>query len=255
MTRSRLETVAARLLQSCRCALEAGLNLLLPYPCLACETLAQASDRRLGLCPDCRLGLRLTARPGCRGCGRPTARFARPDPLCGSCRASPPPYDRLVAAFEYRPPLSTVVLGLKTSRLEYLADDLAAALLARDHDRLAQCDVVTPIPLAPLRLFRRGFNQAESLTRVLSEQLDRDWRRLLSRRPRPKQALQSRARRIELQRGAFRCRQALQGERVLLVDDVVTTGSTVRAATECLLAAGAKSVVVAAAARTPSWDE
>jgi ComF family protein len=150
------------------------------------------------------------------------------------------------------------VRALKFGRAEHLGEALAEILAARCLDFAERVDVVTPVPLAWTRLVVRGYNQAEAIARPLARALTRPCRPLLRRRPRPRQALLSRDERRRNLRGAFAARARLPaGTRVLLVDDVMTTGATLLAAAAALRHAGAASVHAAVVARTPdtSWGE
>lgn len=181
-----------------------------------------------------------------------------PGPLCGACRRRPPPWESLAAAYLYLPPMVGVVRALKFGRGEHLGEPLSQMLAARCAPWTDRIDVVTPVPLAWTRLLARGYNQAEAVARPLARALGLPCRQLLRRRPRPRQALLSRADRRRNLRGAFTPRRPLApGIRVLLVDDVMTTGATLEAAGRALRRAGAATVLAAVVARTPdaSWGE
>lgn len=173
--------------------------------------------------------------------------------LCGRCRARPPAYDGLAAAFAYEPPVDKVIGALKFRRLEYLGEELAAALLSALGDQAEGHDLVVPVPLHWRRRLGRGFNQAESIARPLARSLGLPLAMALRRRRATSaQARLERAARLRNPRGAFAIREAhaVRGARVILVDDVVTTAATVQAAAAALKAAGAERVLVAAIART-----
>jgi predicted amidophosphoribosyltransferase len=110
-------------------------------------------------------------------------------------------------------------------------------------------DIVTWAPTTAVRRRQRGFDQAELLARAVARRLGLPCRSLLARRPGPPQT----GRALAERRGGpgFRPRRAVSGRSVLIVDDVVTSGSTAAAAAGALRSAGARSVVVLAAARTP----
>ncbi len=243
-----------------------GLLLaLFPAPCLACGRLGAAERPGLGLCPSCRARLRPLGGPGgasCAVCARPLAAAALPDTFrCGACRERRPRYDRLVAGWSYEPPLDEVIRALKFGRLEYLGRHLAehlAPTLDRSLGRPVEADLVVPVPLHWRRRLARGYNQAEAISRPLAARLGLEHADALRRRrATPPQTALERRDRVRNLRGAFalRRRHRPRDRRVLLVDDVVTTGATLEAAAACLKRAGAARVTAVAAARTPGPEE
>ena len=197
----------------------------------------------------------MRARERCPTCTRSVPPADAPH-VCSGCRASPPPFDRLLAAWSYRPPLDRVLQALKFARLEFLAEHLAE--LALDSEALGAegpWDLATPVPLAPWRRLVRGFNQAERLAAALAARLALPCCEALARRelaPAPQARLGGRARR-QLGSGRMLVRRPdrVRGLRVLLVDDVATTGATLVAAAGALRHAGAASVTAFAFALTP----
>ena len=236
----------------------AMLDLVVPRLCLACGAPLRTGAATLGLCLACAGRLRSPPSSGCASCGRALAATTPPGFQCGACRARPPAYERLFARFSYQPPLEAVIAALKFRRLETLGAELGRAVADALAPQLAACDAVVPVPLHWRRQLGRGYNQAERIARPLAAALDRPCREWL-RRPgsAPAQAQLDRAARLRGPRGAFLARRSadLEGARVLLVDDVVTTGSTLDAAARALRAAGAARVWAVAVGRTPGPDE
>ncbi len=240
--------------------LRQGLDFLMPAPCLACGEAVDEPRQSLGLCSACRRRLERWPLDGCGRCGRPIE-GAHPvdDYLCGDCRRRPPPYARSFSAWSYQPPLDAVVAGLKFRRLEYLGAQLGRAVAALLRPQLAGCELVVPVPLHWRRFLGRGYNQAAVIARPVAAELGLPLAGVLRRRRAvPPQSRLSRAERRRNLRGVFAVRRAgirraaaCAGRRVLLVDDVETTGATLRAAAACLRQAGAKSVVALTVARTP----
>ena len=176
--------------------------------------------------------------------------------LCGSCRREPPPFERLYSGWVYEKPLVEVIHALKFRHLPFLGEDLGRALIRRFGLLLQDSDLVVPIPLHWRRHVSRGFNQAEEIGRPIAKGLDLPLVRALRRHAatRPQAGLDRAARKANPRR-AFQTTRAhqrrIEGSRVLLVDDVVTTRNTLGAATRCLLDSGADAVICLTAGRTP----
>lgn len=180
--------------------------------------------------------------------------------LCRTCRfalAAPPALPQggdVIAALPFAGRPREVLLGFKYGNRRQLGHHVAGLLVNRllaAGVRPADVDVVTWAPTSRRRRQRRGFDQAELVARRVALQLGVPCRRLLEREgPDAPQTGQSRARRLH--GPVFRASPAAAGERVLVVDDVVTTGATLRSAAAALRQAGAASVVRSALATTPA---
>jgi len=184
----------------------------------------------------------------CAGCNQPG------DSLCHRCRfslasaSSQVSETGIMAALPFEGIARQVVHGLKYRNRRTVARDVARLMVRRM--RVGKVDVVTWAPTSGARARRRGYDQAELLARAVAAELGVPCRRLLYRSHGTEQTGHTRAQRL---RGpSFRARAAHQRLRVLLIDDVVTTGATLTAAREALLLAGVGTVVCAAAAATPS---
>ncbi|MCU1392518.1 MAG: hypothetical protein JWM34_946 [Ilumatobacteraceae bacterium] len=156
----------------------------------------------------------------------------------------------IVAATEFSGLGRELVVGLKYRNRRHLAHHLAEQLSRRLDP--TQIDVVTWAPTSGQRIRRRGYDQAELLARALATRWRKPCRRMLYRSHGAAQTGQSRASRLVGPQ--FAARPVRNPPRVLVVDDVVTTGATLFAARDALLAAGARSVVLAAVAATPDTD-
>lgn len=218
---------------------------LLPPRCLVC------AEPGFDLCPACQDTLPWNP-VACARCALP---LPQPAPHCGACQTAPPPQQASLAILRYESPLDRLLPrfkfhgGLAEGRL--LAQLLSMRLPAPPTEGL---DLLLPMPLHRGRLGARGYNQALELARPLS----RAWRIALKpdalqrvRATPPQSELDADARRRNV-RGAFLASEdAVRDRRVLLVDDVITTGATVREAAATLLRAGAGEVHVLALARAP----
>jgi len=180
----------------------------------------------------------------CEVCGAP---LGTPG-VCLSCQNAPPAYESLRAAAVYGEPLSLVLAAFKYRRAtiykRFLAEMLSGALT------VSNCDVVSFVPLYATRQLGRGYNQAALLARELARNQGLNCADLLikTRRTRPQVGLKRKLRTQNL-RGAFVARPAAAGLRILLVDDVITTGATLNSAAAALKRAGALEVHGLAVAR------
>lgn len=179
----------------------------------------------------------------CRACARPVA--STDIELCRYCTRREPAFDAALAAFRYEAPIDRAVQGLK-----YNADFLAARWLGESladsvrHSQRPLPDLLIPVPLHAGRLRRRGYNQAQELGRVVGRSLRIPLKGELARRQRATDdqiGKTSHERRRNV-RGAFAIDNAVQGKRIALLDDVMTTGSTLGELARACRQAGAAHI-------------
>lgn len=214
---------------------------LLPGSCLLCG----ADSANEAICPPCRSDLPLPPPRTCPICADRTTHGER----CGACLKDPPHFDRTVAAFRYDFPLDRVIHALKYGHQLALAQWFAAQIQVSLTDHA--CDRIVPLPLHIDRLRERGFNQAGEIAKALGALLGLpvDLQTLVRTRATPSQADLTDKERLRNVRGAFECGGDLSQQRLLLIDDVMTTGATANECARTLKIHGARSVTVAVAAR------
>lgn len=227
--------------------LSALIELVLPPHCLACGAPGQPGR---DLCAGCEGDLPWN-RCACQRCALPLPRV---EPVCGACLDQPPPWSRAVAPFAYAAPLDRLVQQMKFGGRLAAARLLGGLLLdaLREHGE-PWPDRLVPVPLHTARLRERGYNQALELARPLAAGLGLPLAHGALRRVRATAAqtgLGARQRQRNLEAAFVAAR--LTGLRIALIDDVMTTGSTLKACTRALLAAGAREVEVWVLARAPA---
>jgi competence protein ComFC len=249
---------------------DAIVSVFFPADCRICEELLTRASR-IPICGECLASFMPVGEKVCEICGRPmlpvTSSGTSPEeakPLCPICREQPG-QEKRIYAFDcarsyavYEGTLVRAILLLKFERMEplgvWFAERLAGVVKAEGLD----ADVVVPVPLHRDRERERGYNQADLIARPLARRLKLPHRAVLlvRTRARPDKQVLSLEERWESVRGAFATRPGTKVDnlRVLLVDDVMTTGATLDACSRTLLDAGAKSVIgltVARAIRNP----
>ncbi len=229
-----------------------ALGLLYPPTCIACQA---ATGEPHALCAACWSQIRFIERPFCERLGTPFAVDLGQPLLSPAAIADPPVFGRARAVAEYDGTASLLVHRLKyNDRLE-LARAMGGMMARAGADLLADADVIVPVPLHRWRLWRRRFNQAMALARAVSSGsgVPCDPFLLVRVKHTRRQVGLTKAQRQENLQGAFRVPPAakalLKGKRVLLIDDVLTTGSTANAASRALLRSGAAAVDILAFAR------
>ena len=231
---------------------KAVLNALLPPQCLACNAVV---DDAGALCAACFARVTFVAPPYCDVCGVPFETPVAGATLCGACLAEPPAFGRARAVFVYDGESRGLVLKLKHGDRTDAAIHLARWMQRTGADVLGTCDVIVPVPLHRWRWLMRTYNQAALLANALGRLAGKSVAvdALTRIKSTPSQGGLDRAARRRNVGGAFAVRRPalVSGKRVLLIDDVFTTGATIEACTKVLRRAGAESVDVLVLARVP----
>ncbi|MCA9771685.1 MAG: ComF family protein [Myxococcales bacterium] len=227
-------------------------RLVLPRRCALCGRLE--TEPELGWCRDCHAGCERIASPLCTVCGLPFATEGDEDHACGECGTAPPPFAAHRSWGVYGGTLAQVLLAFKFGRRTHLGRPLAA-LLAEAFAELTTdpVDAIVSVPMGLGRLYTREFNQAavlaDRLGRLLRRPHDPRLLRRSARRP-PQVGLSGRERRENVRGSIAVARPALaRGRRLLVIDDVMTTGATIRECARLLRLAGAREVLALTVAR------
>jgi ComF family protein len=252
---------------------DAVISVLFPADCRLCESLLTHAGR-VPICNECLASFAAIQGRICEICGAgPETPFAtrvpQPGPsedhetdrpLCSACRTRKYAFDRARSYALYEAKVVRAILTLKFERMDPLGAWFAARLaeVVRREQGAMAADLVVPVPLHPQRQRERGYNQADLIARPLAKLLGLPYRAVLLMRmkPRPEKQVLSVEERWQSVRGAFATRPGsrVDNQRVLLVDDVMTTGATLDACARALREAGATAVIgltVARAVRLP----
>ena len=239
---------------SAKAWLDAGLGLLYPEVCQLCRA-ARATPAQGYVCGDCQAKARFIEAPFCERCGRPfdgniTTRFE-----CTNCREMEWDFQFARSAVVARDEVLEAIHRYKYQRALWFEPFLAELLIRAAQPALAggKWQMIVPVPLHPSKQREREFNQAERLAKRLGTATGIPVNQRLLRRvvPTRTQTQLSRAERLANVRNAFAMRNGrhLNGEHIVLVDDVFTTGATTSACARVLTAAGAGAVCVWTVAR------
>jgi ComF family protein len=226
-------------------------DILFPPCCAACQVRLSA-PAAYSLCRDCLESVRFIESPVCTVCGHPFHGPPGTDHTCGQCIKNPPSFDTARSLFQYHGSVRNLIHRIKYNDDGYALRALAS--LAIEHVSLdyLKPDIIIPVPLHSKRLRKRGFNQSLRLAGAIFPHIPSGidiLARTLNTKPQTELSMKERHRNV---RNAFETASPLpEGVKtILLLDDVYTTGATVRACAKTLKRAGARKVHVFTVART-----
>lgn len=230
-------------------------DLLFPPQCVLCMNLLDG-EKPGSACSLCASQLRHLGDTICPLCGVPFPDSSPGAHLCARCLDTPPDFDVARATVEYRPPIQEAIIDFKYKKRTYLLECLSRLLMENPllvgFDR--SYDTILPVPMHPRKLRKRTYNQSVLLAARLSGKtgIPVDRMNLVKTRATPPQSFLAREDRMTNIRGAFSLRKPgrVEGKNILVVDDVMTTGTTLNECARVLKKAGAARVDAATVART-----
>lgn len=210
--------------------------------CILC---AVKTDLEHSLCLDCLESLPQSPSPCCPQCGLTSL-----GEICGNCLKDTPSYDFTHALFSYAFPVDALLQHYKYNNALYLSQTFGQLLSQKIVD--FDIDAIIPMPLHPIRLKERGFNQSLEVAKIIANQFDKNLditscQRVKNTPPQASLALKERSRNMK---GAFECSANFTGKHIVLVDDVMTTGASLNELAKTLKRAGAAKVSCYVLART-----
>ncbi len=231
--------------------LKKTLEIIFPSHCISCSAIV-SSDALF--CDKCFVNLQFICEPKCQICSYPfEVEFTHLPPFCGKCLVKKPHYDKALSIFRYNDTIAKPLSALKYNDQTFLAKKFARILQTKFKEEIANCDIICAVPLHKKRLQKRKFNQAI----LIAKNLDKKklvnsllWR-LSDTIPQVK--LKQKQREKNLKKAFLvnkKYRNFVRGKKILLIDDVMTTGTTIDNCAKTLKKFGAMEVVVLTVAKT-----
>jgi ComF family protein len=231
------------------------VEVFFPSHCLYCEKIINKDSL---FCGDCWLKLQFITDPKCKICSYPfEIEISHMSPLCSKCLIKKPSYDKSIVIFRYNPFIKKIIGDLKYRDKNFLAKKFAKILHEKIRSEIATYDLIVAVPLHQKRLRKRKFNQAVLLCRELLKFFPKKnfYPDFLIRvkNTKPQVELRKKEREKNLKRAFLvnkKYRDEVMGKKILLVDDVMTTGATLENCAKELKRRGAKEVVSLVVAKT-----
>ena len=221
------------------------LNSIYPSICPLCSNLSD-SYQHSPICTNCWLGIKRYSGPSCRICAVPLVSVY--STVCRECLTNAPSFSMVLNYGIYSDALAEAINLMKFSGLRRLANPMGKLFLNLE---MPECDGIIPVPLSKSALRERGFNQSLLMAKVISKKLKTPLYMdiLLKRKDTLPQVGLSSKERMKNLKGVFKTSGKINKLRLLLLDDVMTTGATARECSKTLMSAGAKEVIVITLAR------
>ncbi len=221
----------------------AALEMLFPSKCVGCGAVGSL------ICDDCLQGAQRASSGMCRRCSV----SLRQGNLCDLCAADPPPITNMKPIFEFSGVIREAVHSLKYKDIRALAPVLGEIMADLGQPGRTKPDLIVPVPSHPRRMRERGYNQAELLARQYAIKVGTPISTTAVARivDTPRQVDLPASQRVRNTRGAFKASPEVRDQRILLIDDVMTTGSTLQECARALKTAGAERVDALTLAREP----
>lgn len=229
------------------------LDLIYPAFCAVCsEKIEPLLD--FGVCESCLKTIKTLESPLCQRCGIPQKNISTNSQHCNFCKGEKFFFDRQLSTSAYKGALKVCIHQFKYKRKRKLGKILSQIMLefAKKHLSIEEIDLITCVPLHNRKLAERGFNQSEILAKNIAENLNIDFSNPILRKANTKSQFNlNKDQRVRNVSGAFTCsdKTNLNNKKVLLVDDIFTTGATVNECAKTLKSSGAEKVIVLTMAR------
>ncbi len=227
------------------------LEIFFPSHCISCENIV---SKEAIFCSDCWQKLEFISQPKCKICSHPfEVEIKLLQPICSRCLVKKPSFDSVVTIFRYNDVMRKTIGDLKYRDQTFLAKKFAVILERKIKSEIEDCDILCAVPLHIKRLRERKFNQAAIIARIVcKKKFIPDLLRRVSNTI-PQVQLQKKQREKNLKKAFLvnkKYHKMVNGKKILLLDDVITTGATLDNCAKILKKFGAREVVVATIAKT-----
>lgn len=223
-----------------------AIDFVLPPRCVIS---GEITERQGAVAPDAWKNINFITKPCCVSCGLPFEFEYENDAVCGECIASPPPFSKARSALKYDQGSSELIMRFKHGDQIHATKTFVPWIINAGKEMFPDTDIITPVPLHPSRLFKRKYNQSALIAQEMQKKLKKDYINiefipdlLIRSVATPSQGKMNPKARKENVKNAFSLNKKLtdtvKGKNIMLIDDVYTTGATVKECTKTLLHQG-----------------